>query len=218
MITIACVLHTSPFYNRNDKVEYTPEHVRWVKRQVESFCSIPHRFVCFSNVDILGVEVIPLEENWPGWWSKLEMFKHLSQAFYLDLDTALVGNIDELVRLQLLPGFHALQSLTHAIEPRLNSGIMAWNGDFSRLYTAFKVNPQANIEKYVTHRRWGDQGFIQDHIAGFHAIQHKHRGQIISYKADMNQQGDPPAATRIVCFHGQPKPEHVKEKHAWIMA
>lgn len=214
--TIACVLHTDPFYNRSDRVEYTPEHVRWLKRQVERFCTLPHRFVCLSNVEIPGVETIPLEHNWPGWWSKLELFKHLDEAFYLDLDTVLVGCIDALVTCPR-EQFLALQSLTPALYPRLNSGVMAWFGDYRFLYEAFKADPAKHMAAYNTPRRWGDQGFIQEHLAAFDTFQRHAPGQVISYKADMKQDGNPPPACNVVCFHGQPKPHDVMSRHSWIM-
>lgn len=200
MKTIACVLHTSPFYNRDHKVEYRPEHVRWLKRQVERHCSLPHRFVCFSNVPIDGVEVIPLKHDWPGWWSKLEMFAELQEAFYMDLDTVLVGSIDELVRHQPA-GMMALESLTPQPSLRLGSGIMSWKGDFRFLYANFKANPEAVMKHYTTQRRWGDQGFIQDQleakVQAFEIVQKFFPGQVVSYKTDLKRSAPSSRATII---------------------
>lgn len=218
MKTIACVLHTTPFYNREHKVEYTPEHVRWLKRQVEKCCMVPHRFVCFSNVEIEGVEVIPLKHDWPGWWSKLEMFAHLQEAFYMDLDTVLVGPIDDLVH-HTPAGMMALESMTRVPDLRLNSGILSWKGDFRFLYENFQSNPEAIMGRYTEVRRWGDQGYIQDQlearVQAFEILQRKFPGQVVSFKADLRR-GNPKPGNRIVCFHGQPKPEHVKAVHSWI--
>jgi hypothetical protein len=60
--------------------------------------TLPHQFVCLSNVHVKGVGCIPLEDDLPGWWSKIELFKHdFGRTLYLDLDTLPVGSLDEIV-------------------------------------------------------------------------------------------------------------------------
>src|SRR5215510_6653840 len=60
-----------------------------------------------KNIEIEVVELMnPYEEkisfrdaffHWPGWWSKINMFSpHKERLFYLDLDTIIVGRIDNL--------------------------------------------------------------------------------------------------------------------------
>jgi hypothetical protein len=53
--TIACVLRSGGIY--------TPEWVHRLKRGIERHASAPPRFVCLSDVDVPGVEVLPLREG-----------------------------------------------------------------------------------------------------------------------------------------------------------
>lgn len=218
MITVACVLHTPPFYNRRHKVEYTPDHVRMLKRQVERHSTLPHRFVCLSDVDIDGVVTIPLEHGWAGWWSKMELFKNFDEAFYLDLDTVIVGNIDKYLeadvgRIQVLRNLSPVEGTSK----RIGSGIMLWKKDYFYLYEKFREAPEKYMAEYITSSRWGDQGFIQDHVEKFGYLQERFPKSIVSYKFGMKQEGNPPDGCDIVCFHGQPKPwdASVINKHQW---
>jgi hypothetical protein len=96
MDTVACVLWVGNFKSRN----YTPDWVYRLKEGVGQHLSRPHRFVCLSNVEVPGVEVIPLVHNWRGWWSKIELFgsHHLgSRVLFLDLDVLVTGSLDELL-------------------------------------------------------------------------------------------------------------------------
>ena len=68
--TVACVLNVGEFRGRT----YSPEWVRKLKRMVERTTK-GVRFVCLSNVPVEGVETIPLRDNLPGWWAKIELFR-----------------------------------------------------------------------------------------------------------------------------------------------
>lgn len=59
------------------RVEYGPEHVRWLRDQIPGKLGTAYRFVCLSDIQIFGVDVIPLRDDLPGWWSKLELFREL---------------------------------------------------------------------------------------------------------------------------------------------
>nr|WP_145924153.1 hypothetical protein [Halomonas elongata] len=40
----------------------------------------------------------PLAHGWPGWWSKLELFRpHGGDLLYLDLDTVVRGDLQPLI-------------------------------------------------------------------------------------------------------------------------
>jgi hypothetical protein len=96
MDTVACVLWVGKFRNRN----YTPDWVYRLREGVGQHLSRPHRFVCLSNVEVPGVEVIPLTHSWPGWWSKIELFSSHplgARVLFLDLDVLVTGSLDELL-------------------------------------------------------------------------------------------------------------------------
>lgn len=200
-MTVACVLKTGRWRSS----EYRPEWVRWLQRQVLLNVSVPVRFVCLSDVEIDGVEAIPLTDDLPGWWSKIELFKHdLGRALYLDLDTLIVGSLDEL--LAYPHQFTALQALSSAPGRRLNSGVMAWQGARLDLYETFMARREHFIATCNRAENWGDQGFIHHHVGHWDAWQDLFPGRIVSFKLHLEQRSLPPEGTSIVCFHGDPKP------------
>jgi alpha-N-acetylglucosamine transferase len=94
MLTVACVYWKGEW--RGQESCYDASWVEKLQHMVDKNLSIPHKFVCFSNTDV-PCERIPLYHNWPGWWSKIELFRPKmfeDRVLYLDLDTLLLTNLD----------------------------------------------------------------------------------------------------------------------------
>mgnify|MGYP001053218899 CR=1 FL=1 len=208
-LAIACVLKTGVWRGGR----YKPEQVLWLKRQVEAHLPLAHRFVCLSDVDIPGVEVIPLEHGWPGWWSKIELFKHdLGRVLYLDLDTVIVGSLAAMVSHP--HKFTALQALSREQRRCLNSGVLAWQGPRLDLFEEFARRPAFHMKRCTVKGNWGDQGFIHHHVGAWEAWQEILPGAVLSYKLHLEKRLAPPPGASGVCFHGKPKPRGVN--HAWV--
>lgn len=160
--------------------------------------------------------MIPLRDDLPGWWAKMALFREFEDAFYIDLDTVIVGDITRMVKHK--HKFTVLRNLSSKQPGRIGSGVMAWRGDYSHLYQAFMAEPARHMAECTTSAKWGDQGFIQ-HVqrehGGWDHFQDLWPERIKSYKYDMRR-GDPPKGCRIVCFHGVPKPWEAQNK--WIPA
>ncbi len=214
-LLIACVLKTGGWKNRHMHVEYSAAQVRWLRDQVLKNLRVEHRFVCFSDIVIDGVEVIPLTDNLPGWWSKIELFKQdYGRVFYIDLDTVIVGDITHMVKHK--HSFTVLRNLSSKMAGRIGSGVMAWSGDHSHIYHEFMKDPVGHMAECVTSAKWGDQGFIQCFKrgnGGWKYLQDLFPNQIVSYKFDLRKK-DPRPENRIVCFHGEPKPWETT--HKWV--
>jgi len=221
--TIACVLRTEgTFYNRSRKVEYTADDVRWLYDMVERHVTIPHRFVCLSDVPInyKRIERVPLIWDWSGWWAKIELFRPLlfeGAVLYLDLDTAVIDNIDHFLTLPELGDFYMLRSLSRGkCKGRTGdygSGVLAFNGDFSSLYRDFAHDADTHMATYTVSDRWGDQGFIGEHQSNIKCLQDVYPQHIQSYKYDYLVTQSL-ASVKILCFHGKPKPKEVQ--HDWL--
>lgn len=87
-LTIACVLRSGGVYDA--------EWVAKLQRGVARHMTLPHRFVCLSDVDV-PCERIPLVTDWPGWWSKIELFRKGlfdGPVLYTDLDSVITGPLD----------------------------------------------------------------------------------------------------------------------------
>lgn len=198
MLTIACVLRSGG--------EYKPEHVVALRDGVRRHLSLPHRFVCLSDKPIVDVHCILLEHGWPGWWSKVELWRPgvLSGAVvYLDLDTLVVGSIDDMV---LGHRFTVLRNVwAPAGSPRIGSGLMAWSGDHSAIYHRFAADPARWMATPQTKDNWGDQGFLQGCLAtDAERWQERHPGRVVSWRADC--QAGVPLGASIIVFGGPARP------------
>lgn len=217
MLTVACVLKSGGIY--------TPEWVRKLRDGVKKHLSIEHRFVCLSDVPV-PCDRIPLVENFPGWWSKIELFRRgvfRGPVVYFDLDTIPVGSIDKI-------GSHA-HTFTMAHEfyrPHfLCSTAMAWNGDYSFIREAFIKDPARVMHTYdkemLSQGRIGDQAFIEDQLLAHGIKSDTFRDlfgerSVASYKVH-ECRAAPPADAAVVAFHGRPKPCDLKSgwvAEAWI--
>ena len=200
--TIACVLRSGG--------RYTAEWVHRLKRGIERHASEPHRFVCLSDIEVPGLEVIPLREGWPGWWSKIELFRPgllTGPTLYLDLDVVVVGDLEQIAI--------AGMGMTMMHEPRrpryFNSSVMQWwRLDMRMLYDEFVKSPDKYMRRFRSHPRIGDQAFISDYLVKGLYLPCAFRDSVgpdavLSYKHDRCELGPRPG-TAVVSFHGRPKP------------
>lgn len=197
---------------------YTPEWVAKLQRGVARHLTLPHRFLCFSDVDVPCAR-IPLETNWPGWWSKLEMFAKPIEGvtLYFDLDTVIVGSLDAIASHP-----HTFTMAHEFYRPTLLcSTAMAWSGDWSCIYRDFDAAPGSYIHHYdkVLQNdtgRIGDQAFIEDCVVSADTFRDLFgERSIASYKVH-NCQDAPPADAAAVAFHGSPKPHQISD--GWVPA
>lgn len=175
--------------------EYTAEYVNRLADSLQPFGNV----TCLTDSPAsLKCNQLPLVMDLPGWWSKLELFARFrkGRTVYFDLDTVINGDISPLLH---MPGPFAMLSDFYKPE-RAASGVMAWDGDYFRIFDNFHPSFMA---KYRTPAKWGDQGWISDQIGPVMRIQDECPGLVASYKAHSEQQRQ---AAAIVCYHGQPRP------------
>jgi len=214
MINVVCVLKTGGDFDR-----------RWVHALDQSVwdkVTEPHRFWCLTDdayllsQQLVGIRAIPLTKGWPGWWSKIEMFRpdlfsEGEPVLFFDLDTVILRDITHLAGaidtdLVLLRDFYRLKTAW-------GTGVMGWTaGRFTSIYEGFK----ADVRGY-TRRFRSDQHFIQWLLTGCNEIrfwQDEFPGHLASYKIHCMERV--PADTHVVCFHGKPRPTEVNA--AWMDA
>ncbi len=134
-LTVACVLWMGEFENRR----YSPAWVYRLRDMVAESLPVPHRFVCLSNVDVPGVETIPLQTDWPGWWAKVELFNPAldlgDRVLYLDLDVFVTGDLmpiaDYPSTMALMPPSHLFGTLKpremRGVVRKYQASCMVWN-------------------------------------------------------------------------------------------
>lgn len=187
----ACVLRSGG--------DFRPEHVQWLARQVPGL-------VCLSDVPVDGVPTIPLVYDWPGWWSKIEMCGPSlnGDVLMMDLDTVVLSLPDMPTETTVLRDF---------TEPSvMGSGFMfVTAADRARIWEAWIADPERHMRENTRWPKWGDQGFLQDHIGDCQKWQDV--AKVYSYKVHCRGR-KLPAGAQIVCHHGHPRPWQVEEP--WI--
>lgn len=192
--------------------EYKPEHVLRLKKQVETH--LPDAdFWCLSDVEIEGVQTLPLKYDWPGWWSKMELFRPSITGWmlYLDLDTSVIGDLRDIASLE------GLTIMRDVYRPDgLQSSIMVLPEHLRhQVWHHWIDKPDHWMHVY---RKGGDQAFLERFwLNRANRFQDELRGQIVSYKANVRKatnrreygDGTIPEGARVVVFHGLPRPWHI---------
>jgi hypothetical protein len=169
--------------------DFAPKHVQWLARQVPDLR-------CLSDQPVTGVPTHALRRTWPGWWAKMEAFDVdmiPGDVLLMDLDTVVFDLPAMPGQTTVLPDFY---------RPALmGSGVMfLTEADRSRCFDAFARDPKRHMRECTTRAKWGDQGFLAQHI-----------GQAPRWGAEVRSfkvhcRSGVPAGTKVVCFHGQPRP------------
>lgn len=182
---------------------YMPAHVEALAKQVELW--LPGaEMSCLSDMPTEHVHSLPLKNRWPGWWSKMEMFRPdiKGDILYFDLDTLVLKSLRDIVgvdRLMLLRDFY--RDGVRRTEG-LQSSVMMLPESYRRnVWEIFAADPRGHMGR---HMHGGDQRFLEEfwmQTAG--RWQDVLPGQIVSLK--VHCQHGIPATARVVCAHGRPK-------------
>lgn len=210
-VTVTCVLRTG--------ADFTEDYVVKLRNAVHRNLHMRHDFICLTDQPIKGICCVPLQHKWPGWWSKIELFRpnlFEGRVLYFDLDTLIVDGIDEFAEYDhvftMLAGFRKTW--------RRASGVMAWHGDYSGVYSELTKNGHiSRIEKEAANDRLSfDQVWIHRQVKQIYHLEPTVAQNVVgiaSYKNNCVKAGQPPPGTKIVCFHGKPRPHQVKNVQ-WV--
>lgn len=153
------------------------------------------------------INFVPLEMGLKKFWSKLELFKLSGRVLYFDLDTIILNPIDTLVNeIRTCPegSFYMMRAFNRERQ-RWGSAIMAWNGDFN--YISHNFDKSNLLE--MNYGKW-EQKYISDRLEKMgvkvQPINNFLTG-IRSYKHQCIKKI--PKDTKIICFHGIPRPHDV---------
>ena len=188
--------------------EFKPAHVTALQKQVAQWAPWA-TFECLSDVEIPGVECRKFTRNWPGWWSKLNLFSPdlKGDLLFLDLDTIILGPLDDIAKIDKLTVLRDFFRDGKKFKEGLGGGVMFLpEKDRAQIWDEFTVNPALSMK---LHPR-GDQFFFEQfwmHKAA--RWQDLVPGQINSWKVHCAN-GVPPD-TRILAFHGLPRPWSVSQ-------
>lgn len=176
---------------------FTPVWVDRINRQIKRHIR-PDRIVCLTDMDVKSCEAIPLKHNWPGWFSKIELFRpdlFDGPCVFFDLDSLI---LDDLPFQNPMMAFWQLVMLSDFYRPAIPaSGMMLWEPDAcTHIYEKFAKNPECKPGLNNA------DGAIIGKFCRFR-IQKLWPGLVGSYKADDLKDG--PKGFRVCCWHGRPK-------------
>lgn len=186
---VACVLRSGG--------DYLPTHVMKLHDMVSEY--IPDAdFVCLSDTS-LPCTTIPLNSQWSGWWSKMEIYRLSGPVLYFDLDTIICGDVSHWLQKIADEEFVILRDVYRGKRNNLamQSSIMYWSGDMSYLYHQFLSQPDMTDPH-------GDQGYLEKNVKNAKYLQ-DFTDDVVSYKAHVQCGYDPDDAS-VIFFHGKPRP------------
>jgi hypothetical protein len=164
-ITIATVLWKGDFQDK----DYCDQDVWRLAQSIDRHMDVDYDFICLTNDprSYLPAKRIMLFNNWPGWWSKLELFRSdlPKRMLYIDLDSFFVRNPftllnykDDLVMMPPRREDAWLGEIDSERVIRYRAGVMLINSKkFVWVYEKFRSAP----EKYMEDFR-GDDDFLGD--------------------------------------------------------
>jgi hypothetical protein len=189
---------------------YTPEWVDKLYRGIQrNTMDLKIDFVCLTDREYdfeEDVHQIPLRNPEAGWGSLCEAWRPdlmLGRRCVLGLDTVIVGPIDE---------------------------IMQTDCDIGLLRDPYAPDQIGNMvgiyDEYYSGNLWllwleseglNDQQFLRKYVGTDRAVllNDKYPGQILSYKVDIKGKAVAVPPVKIVYFHGNPKPNEIKDE--WIL-
>lgn len=136
--------------------EYGAAHVQALQRQVARWAP-DAEFACLTDTDVPGVETLPLVHKWPGWWSKLELFRaDLGGFLFSDIDNVIAGPIDG-----LFTGRYTTQRLGW------NALMYVPKGVSVGAYEVFRERPEYFMELFdrpCEGRPHGDAAFVVEYM------------------------------------------------------
>jgi hypothetical protein len=193
---IVCVL-------RSGSTDYTPEYVERLMHsvrqyEIERICLTDFKGYKFENCDNAS-----LRFNYPGWWSKIELFDHPAlknkSVLYFDLDTIIRSDIKSILEYD-----HKFTMLKGFMRELPASGVIAFNGDYSHLSHMFSMQI---TNQYKTIHRLGDQAYIRENVRRkIDLFQDIFPDMFSSFKVDSKEVI---TKSSVVCFHGRPRPHEV---------
>lgn len=194
---------------------YDAKYVNAVARNIANNVTVPYTLNVLTDND-KGFDpefvhkVIPFKHNFKGWWSKIELFRpgifKGDRVFYLDLDTVVVGNIDDMVTWDVT--FAGIRDLYH--HTFMQTGLLSWNPQYNhQIYENFLAVSAKVMNEYPE----GDARWIRENVYNYDYLPDEFPNRIVSYKAhclnkDTGKVAIPPRAS-IICFHGKPRPHTI---------
>lgn len=203
---------------------YSAEYVNVLYQACRANITGEFRFVCLTDdsKDLLpGIDVFPIPDigldSWHyfnGAWPKIVVFDHRlydlsGRVLFIDLDSVICGNLDEMFELKgSLVAIDSQPWKGKPGSPRTMSSVFAFDaGEMGWVVDRLRSDRDALVAKYHI-----EQDYLHGEVPG---IQYWPQSWVISFKYHLRQPlivdrflepKAPPAGTKILAFHGRPRP------------
>jgi len=199
--TIVLVLKDGKGFSFRD-VELIARHIngKW-KSPVR-----PH-IICLWNkaseiYDLGNIKIIPLKNNFEGTWSRFELYSPEMEQYrpflYLDLDTAVIGSLENLISLIPHPSmFITLEDFYQ--KGQLATGVMWVPAESDKVKKIWEARNEKIIQSrrmdYLIRKKVTPDGFWQQLTSTIYDFKPKEEGLLSVIPQDAN----------LICFHGRPR-------------
>jgi hypothetical protein len=184
------------------------EYVEKLFDGIEAHLKVPHKFWCITDDPAkipAYVSPLPVDEGVKGWWNKIALFRPGilpagERVLYFDLDTMIMGDLSDLAAYRGRFGMARDFYFPH----HCSSTVMAWEaGTLDHIWRVWDRcgRPEFQIG--------GDQEWIESIEPGADRLQDLLPDQLVSYKVSCRDNGFAPKGTRVVAFHGKPRPHEI---------
>lgn len=172
----------------------------------------PHRFVCFTDTPLDGIDCRPPPCGLPGWWGKVGFFRpdlEIEGPFvYLDLDMLVVGDLGPLF--ETGAEFATIRQWRHVRAPKRVPGYNS-----SAMYFAepgIRSEVWKRMGDGVTRKYRGDEDWLKHVYPAEHTFPDE-------WFAPMERCADgPPTGSRLVVCGGVVSNEEAVERYPWVRA
>lgn len=215
-LNIVCFLWHGDRWNENDSGAL---YVNRLHNAIQRNLSLPHRFICLTNIPEgihEGIDILPLDApSWLGCLPKVCMFNPdlglEGQVFSIDLDVIITGSLDEMCSYR--GNFATRSSFAPGKEHEMDGDIVGFKVGFG---VDIIWEPMKNNTKEVERLTGGRERYHYRQTLGMINMdrwQTLFPAQIFSYKRHVRKFGLHKNA-RIVSCHGKPRPHEIQEQWA----
>ena len=223
--------------------KYSSSDVNRLKRNVEKYLTIPHKFICYTEdptdleCDIIS---IPADNDLEIYWNKLAMFQKdfiEGTCLYFDIDVVIQNNIDNILDylcddLTMIRCYWKGDTVTYGDLTRfkdrydmyVNSSMLLWKGgSLSNIWEYFDANADyymvkyKGIDRFLFHEgftlKYFPQGIAYSRIHGIKENDYTIE-MYLNTNHDFEFYYDPDA---LVCMFNGPTTKEMYEpfKHHW---
>jgi hypothetical protein len=206
---------------------YSADYVNVLYNASRRHLKAPFRFVCLTdNTDgiVEGVECFPIPDpglgqsyygrgGWPKLLLHMPNLCGLSgRCLFVDLDSVITGNLEPLLQepggIVMIREWRRFADYFRKYQVNGQTSIFAWDiGSQAQIYERFMADPAGATAAFRSEQR-----FVTEHATDIRFWRHP---DIISFKRHLMAPAlldrfmsvkEPPKETRIVAFHGNPRP------------